>query len=563
MEPFINKEEKETWPDGHETWVSTTKFPLRDKDGSIIGTFGISRDINERKKIEMSMLQTNEALEKSNAALQTQIAERRRVEEVLAREGNLLRAMMDGTSDRIFFKDRESRFILVNRAQAEKLGLRDSSEANGKTEFNFFTEDHTRRTFLDKQQIMESGKPVLDLEEKETWLDGRETWVSSTKFPMYGGDGGIIGTFGISRDITERKAMELSIELANEKLAEMVNWLEGRNRDISVLNEMGKMLEACRSPEDAYAVISSQMAELIPVHSENFYLADLERGRMTLAARWGENPDPGTCFDLKDCEAIQGRRVYSAGPDESGSVCPHWNWTPGKGEAFLCIPLISQSETIGVLHLRGRRDDGADAFPDAAKQLAVMASDQLTLALGNIHLREYLRIESIRDALTGLFNRRYLEDSLIQELARTKRRGTTLGVIMMDVDRLKQVNDTCGHEAGDLLLKTVGRWLQTNIRTGDISCRYGGDEFVVIFPDASLETAIHRARQICEGIRGLRIDHKGKPLHAVSVSIGIAGYPTHGETRDELLAAADAALYAAKQQGRDRVAVAGGQSSGA
>jgi diguanylate cyclase (GGDEF)-like protein len=104
----------------------------------------------------------------------------------------------------------------------------------------------------------------------------------------------------------------------------------------------------------------------------------------------------------------------------------------------------------------------------------------------------------------------------------------------------------------------VGGWLQNNIRTGDISCRYGGDEFVIIFPDASLEIVSRRAGQICEGIRGLRIYHKGEPLSAATVSIGVAGYPTHGETRDALMAAADAALYSAKQQGRDRAIVAGG-----
>lgn len=405
---------------------------------------------------------------------------------------------------------------------------------------------------------MEDGKPLLDLEEKETWPDGHETWVSSTKFPMYGGDGRIIGTFGISRDITERKSMELSIELANEKLAEMVTWLEGRNRDFSVLYDLGKMLEACRSIEEAFPVISSQMEKLISVQTGKLYLFEETRHCLETAARWGIEPGLEESFSPQECRAFQSRSTIILPATPSDAPCRHMSVEEGEAPVYLCIPLISRGEEIGILHLLGRYDAGPDALPESKLQLASMAADHISLSLANLRLRESLRIQSIRDPLTGLFNRRYLEDSLIQELARTKRRGTTLGVIMVDVDRLKEVNDTFGHEAGDLLLQTVGQWLQTNIRAGDISCRYGGDEFVIIFPDASLETTDHRARQICEGIRGLRIDHKGKPLCAVSVSIGVAGFPTHGETRDALLAAADAALYAAKQQGRDRAVVAGG-----
>jgi len=128
---------------------------------------------------------------------------------------------------------------------------------------------------------------------------------------------------------------------------------------------------------------------------------------------------------------------------------------------------------------------------------------------------------------------------------------------MLDVDWFKQINDTFGHEAGDALLQGLGQWLQSNIRAGDISCRYGGDEFVLILPDASLEATTQRARQICEGIRSLTIEHQGRPLDPVSVSIGVAGFPLHGETRDVLLAAVDAALYKAKERGRNGVVVVG------
>ena len=257
--PFIGKEEKETWPDGHATWVSTTKFAMRDLEGKIIGTFGISRDITERKAIETSVLQANEELEKANQALQSEIAERLRAEADLARERDLFRTMMDSTADHIYFKDLENRILLVNRSWAAQFKLEDPSKAVGKTDFDFFSEKYARQAFHNEEQIIAGGKPLIGIEEKETWPDGRETWISTSKFPMRDREGRIIGSFGISREITERKNLEDAYQMANEKLSVMVNWLEGRNREISVLSEMGNLLDACRSPDEAYPIISDQM----------------------------------------------------------------------------------------------------------------------------------------------------------------------------------------------------------------------------------------------------------------------------------------------------------------
>jgi diguanylate cyclase (GGDEF)-like protein/PAS domain S-box-containing protein len=557
--PYIGKEEKETWPDGHATWVSTTKFAMRDLEGKIIGTFGISRDITERKAIEISVLQANEELEKANQALQSEIIERRRAEGDLARERGLFSAMMDSTSDYIYFKDQESRFILVNRSWAAQFDkIKAPAEAIGKTDFDFFSEEHARQTFRDEEHIIASGKPMIGVEEKITWPDGRETWVSSSKFPLRTGEGRIIGTYGISREITERKNLEDANLMASEKLSVMVNWLEGRNREISVLSEMGNALDACRSPEEAYPIISTQMNRLIPVDAGKLYLFRKDRRMLECVASWGTDPGPVDSFLPDECRGIQSRQVFTmASAIQSESGCHHLTWKPGEDLIYSCSPLLSRGEMIGVLHLRGKRKEGMETLPDLKQQLAVMASDHIALALANLNLQETLRVQSIRDALTGLFNRRYLEESLLLEITDTHDRGSTLGVIMLDVDRLKQINDTHGHEAGDAVLQTMGQWLQTNIRTGDISCRYGGDEFVLILPNATLDATTQRANQICEGIRRLTFNYQAESLGLMSVSVGVAAFPQHGTTRDTLLAAVDKALYQAKVQGRDRVVIAG------
>jgi len=187
-QPMLTTEEKETWPDGHETWVSTTKMPLRDAQGRIIGTFGVSRDVTERKRAEAGLME----------------------------ERNLLRTLMDNLPDVIYFKDLESRFTRINKAHAKIFGLNDPAQAVGKTDFDFFTGEHAQQAFADEQEIIKTGRAMLAKEEKETWPDGHVTWASTTKMPLCDTQGNIIGTFGISRDITRRKQAEEELHHAKE-----------------------------------------------------------------------------------------------------------------------------------------------------------------------------------------------------------------------------------------------------------------------------------------------------------------------------------------------------------
>jgi diguanylate cyclase (GGDEF)-like protein len=189
-------------------------------------------------------------------------------------------------------------------------------------------------------------------------------------------------------------------------------------------------------------------------------------------------------------------------------------------------------------------------------RLAVTVAEQFALALANLRLRETLRGQSIRDPLTGLFNRRYMEETLDRELRRAERERRALSLILLDIDRFKSFNDTFGHEAGDTVLASLGALLRSTLRAGDVACRYGGEEFVLILPAASLADAHRRAEEIRESIRGLRVSLGGRPLEAVRCSMGVAAFPEHGEEGDALLRAADAALYRAKGEGRDQVVLA-------
>jgi diguanylate cyclase (GGDEF)-like protein len=222
--------------------------------------------------------------------------------------------------------------------------------------------------------------------------------------------------------------------------------------------------------------------------------------------------------------------------------------------------MMAQGASLGVLLLRRPAITEANAgmIPPpgvSRKELAVTVAGHIALALANLRLRESLRTQSIRDALTGLYNRRYLSEALEREIRRAARTSRQLAVILLDVDNFKGLNDSCGHEAGDAFLRQLGSLLQQRVREEDVACRYGGDEFVIVLTETSLETARKRARQLRDSIKTLTIPHRGQFLTPPTVSLGAALYPDHGASGDELIRAADDALYKAKARGRDCLVV--------
>ena len=183
-------------------------------------------------------------------------------------------------------------------------------------------------------------------------------------------------------------------------------------------------------------------------------------------------------------------------------------------------------------------------------------TDRVGPALANLKLRDALREMALRDGLTGLYNRRYLEDALNRELHRAERSGTPVSVVMIDIDQFKHFNDKYGHDAGDFVLSAVARAITKSIRPSDIACRYGGEELAVVLREADLECALERAEQMRLAIRDTNLTHLGQTLPAPTASFGVAVYPANGTKPADLLKAADQALYRAKQDGRDRVCAA-------
>ncbi|HEU0201975.1 MAG TPA: sensor domain-containing diguanylate cyclase, partial [Burkholderiaceae bacterium] len=219
---------------------------------------------------------------------------------------------------------------------------------------------------------------------------------------------------------------------------------------------------------------------------------------------------------------------------------------------YACLPLIAQGEALGFLHVCCTGPRSAEE----RRHFLQTVAENLALGLASVKLREALRHEAIRDPLTGLYNRRFMDESLERVLRVAARAGRPLALAMIDIDHFKRLNDTFGHAAGDAVLKQVAAAISARVRASDLACRFGGEEIIVILPDTALDAAMVVAEALRTAVRGLALTDGARPIDPSTISLGVAAFPQHGATPAALMRAADAALYQAKGRGRDRVVMA-------
>lgn len=352
----------------------------------------------------------------------------------------------------------------------------------------------------------------------------------------------------LKRATSERRKAEEALSQANAQLTNRVKELEQRNLEIMLLSEMSDFLQACLSVEEAKKVIAKLIPLLFPTLDGGVLFKNVTNNLIEAVTTWGQ-PNSSQVITACECWALRRSRVHWLQDAQNGLLCQHFFTNPKPAQS-LCVPMLAQGETLGLLYLSCQE---FGQFTDAKRRLARTVAEQIALALANIKLRENLRNQSIRDPLTGLYNRRYLEESLFRELSRAKRKQQSIGIIMLDVDHFKQFNDKFGHDAGDSVLKEVGKFLQEHTRQSDIACRYGGEEFILILPEASIDVLKERAEYLREGVKALNVTHCEQLLGKITISLGIACFPEQGMTGEALIKAADTALYRAKAEGRDRV----------
>jgi len=342
----------------------------------------------------------------------------------------------------------------------------------------------------------------------------------------------------------------------NQQLVIQTEKLETLNTEMKLLGQMVQLLQSCQSVEDTSSVITSTMQQLFPDNSGALFIFRNSRNLLELVGEWNNPPLQAPTFAPDDCWALRLGHEHLSTNAAAAVTCKHVKETTST---YMCTPMIAQGEVMGSLCLtRGdkSRSPDSEAWLDEKKLIVRNVTEQIGLALWNIKLRKSLWNLSIRDPLTGLFNRRFMEEALEREFHRSKRQNISIGIIMLDLDHFKILNDTFGHEAGDTVLREMGQLLQKNIRGSDIACRYGGEEFLLIMPEASLQVTLDLAERVKEQVRKLNIVHANNPLCTITMSAGVAAYPDHGSTGEAVLHAADNALYKAKNSGRDRISIA-------
>lgn len=440
--------------------------------------------------------------------------------ELLPEALSVFRTVRDGAGRVVDFG-----WLFANGAACRSIGFT-ASELIGRTLLDVSPDSEVFEVYC---TVVETGQPHVETR----WTTGRKRQAFEVRVSRL--DDGLVV---VSRDVTEQREQA-------EALVQQRAELRRAHTESRLLNELGELLQGCLSSEEAHAVVASSCQALFPGSAGALSVRESE-GRYETVAVWGEEPVAAPVFGATDCWALRLGRAHVS--DLREPRCQHLEGAVGYG--CLCVPLTSGGQKTGVLHVMDRADA---VVADPVLRLSQTVGRQVALALNHLRLRDELRDLSVRDPLTGLFHRRYLEETVTRELARVTWSGTSLGVIQIDIDHFARFNEDHGHEAGNAVLKAVAEILVKSSRVSDVACRYGGEAFTLLLPDAPPHVTGARAEELRQRVEDLRVRHRRQELAGVTISCGVASGPENGQDASSLLRAAADALYEAKRSGRNGV----------
>ncbi len=510
----------------HEEQIIT---PVRDAKGEISHFISVKRDVSERRASESALRRSDE----------------------------LFRQVTENIQEVFFVYSPEPLRVIYVSPAYEHVWGRSLGSVYGQPELlldSVHPDDRKAvvQTFLQDRK----GRPSAT-EFRILRPDGASRWIRVRTFPVHNETGRFIRVVGFAEDATARKQGEEELCRARNELNLALAESGERERENQKLTELVDMIQCCQSRDQAFKIVEEFLGQIFVAFGGALYLISPSRDEAEAVAAWGLGAEADRIFDPQDCWGLRRGKVHVV-PDASSAMrCAHTHDRQDTGH--ICIPLVADGEALGLLYFVCPKDAlelapefHSDPWKRIAERAAVVG-ERLSLALANLQLREVLRQQSVRDPLTGLFNRRYMEETLDRELSSAARRNDPVAVAMCDLDRFKDFNDIFGHDAGDLVLREVSAVLKANVRHGDVVCRLGGEEFVIILPGASVEIARERLEAIRQQVQSLSITHRGRTLGKVTISAGLAGFRKDGSTAEDLLRVADKALYSAKNEGRNRV----------
>ncbi|MCK6264227.1 diguanylate cyclase [Vibrio sp. ZSDE26] len=318
-----------------------------------------------------------------------------------------------------------------------------------------------------------------------------------------------------------------------------------KTAEIERMHELDSLLNACSDLNEASKVVGKIIPTLLSNSSGAISVYKSSRNQLKMLLFWGRVWGDSLYYNSDQCWALRKGHEHLSRLDSSQVECEHF--TQAKDRATLCIPLIAHGETIGVMHVLKTQ------FEDQELVIAKAIAKRLAMSIANIELKSSLRQMAFKDPLTHLYNRRYLYETLEQWFSVSHKNRTEIGIVMIDLDHFKQLNDNYGHDAGDKVLKEISQFLLEATRASDIVCRYGGEEFCIAIPDTTAAELTQTVQKLCEELAEVSIEIGRTQRLKVTGSMGASIFTSHCNSIENTITEADEALYNAKEAGRNCV----------
>ncbi|MEH2129576.1 MAG: diguanylate cyclase [Nostoc sp.] len=463
----------------------------------------------------------------------------------LQRSQQLQQLFLDHGPFGAYIKDEQSRILYYNQEIQSRFSV-DPQEWVGKTDSEVLPDpEEGRRVMENDQVVLKTLQPLKLIEEAKVPGNDHPCYWLSFKFPFrdYATSAYRIG--GISIDITESIEAQRSLTDLNRQLEEKTLELEAKKRELIYLSDMADMLYSCESEDEVYQVVALTCSKLFPKMSGCICIIANSKNYVQMNSIWGDEKTSKEIFSQSECWALRRGKLNLLSPLKSGLICSHFI-QPVSG-AHLCIPLLGQGEVVGILHIY----DLVQISPEEQEITEIIART-LAIALNNLSIKQRLTHDSLRDGMTQLFNQSYMQNITEQRLAEADRSGEPLGVIFLDIDNFKYYNSRYGHLTANIVLKGLAKLLLKSIRSFDIACRWGGEEFVIVMPNMTMEALRKRVEELRLDVERMQLKDGDQILESITASFGIA-VSEPGMTVKDLLNQANQAMLDAKRRGKNRV----------
>ncbi|MBN3908658.1 MAG: diguanylate cyclase [Nostoc sp. NMS1] len=463
----------------------------------------------------------------------------------LQRSQQMQRLFLDQGPFAAYIKDEQSRALYYNQEIQSRFSV-DSQEWLGKTDSEFLPDpEEGRRVMENDRVVLKTLRPLKLIEEVKVSGNNQPCYWLSFKFPFNDYATGDCRIGGISIDITESIEAQRSLTDLNRQLEEKTLKLEAKKRELIYLSDMADMLYCCESEDEVYQVVALTCSKLFPNMSGCIYIIANSKNYVQMNSFWGDNRSSKEIFSLSDCWALRRGKFNLLSSCNSGLICNHLI-QPVSG-AHLCVPLFGQGEVVGILHIYALEEISPED-----QQITEIIARTLGFALNNLSIKKRLTHDNLRDRMTQLFNQSYMETIMEQRLAEAERSGQPLSVIFLDIDNFKSYNSRYGHVTANIVIQGLAKLLLKSIRSFDIPCRWGGEEFVIVMPNMTLEALRKRVEQLRVDVEQMQLKDGDRILQGITASFGIA-ISEPGITVKDFLNRANQAMLEAKRIGKNRV----------